>query len=66
LPDPAGFNDDIAAHINTQEAIDKIVKRLDWAYERALEAEQLADNDRIEDAFGKWSSIFKGYFPSYG
>jgi Second Messenger Oligonucleotide or Dinucleotide Synthetase domain len=66
LPDPAGYNDDVAAHVNTQEAIDKIVKRLNWAYETALEAERLADKNRIEAAFGKWSSIFKDYFPSYG
>ncbi|MGY4282597.1 hypothetical protein ACVWXO_001817 [Bradyrhizobium sp. LM2.7] len=66
LPDPAGYNDDVAAHVNTQEAIDKILKRLNWAYETALAAEQLAGNGRIEAAFDKWSSIFKGYFPAHG
>lgn len=66
LPDPAGYNEDVAAHVNTQEAIDNIIKRLKWAYETSLEAERLAQNGRIEAAFGKWSSIFKGYFPAYG
>jgi Second Messenger Oligonucleotide or Dinucleotide Synthetase domain len=37
LSDPAGYSDDVAAHVNTQEAIDKIVKRLEWAYDRAVE-----------------------------
>jgi Second Messenger Oligonucleotide or Dinucleotide Synthetase domain len=65
LPDPAGYSDDVAVHVNTQEAIDKIVKRLNWAYETALKAEELAGGDRVEEAFSKWSSIFKGYFPAY-
>jgi hypothetical protein len=66
LPDPAGYNDDVAAHVNTQDAIDKIVKRLAWAYERAVEAERLAAKDKLESAFAKWESIFKDYFPAYG
>jgi Second Messenger Oligonucleotide or Dinucleotide Synthetase domain len=66
LPDPAGYSDDVAFHVNTQEKIDKIVERLQWAYDRALEAEQFASNDNISGAFGKWDAIFKGYFPAYG
>jgi hypothetical protein len=33
--------------------------------ETALEAEQLAGDDRIKAAFGKWALIFKDYFPAY-
>ena len=66
LPDPAGRSDDVAFHVNTQEKIDKIVERLQWACDRALEAEQLARNGNVTGAFGKWDAIFKGYFPAYG
>jgi hypothetical protein len=65
LPDLAGYSDDVAAHVNTQEAIDKIVQRLEWAYQTAVKAEQLENNGRTEEAFEKWTSIFKGYFPAY-
>jgi Second Messenger Oligonucleotide or Dinucleotide Synthetase domain len=65
LADPAGYSDDVAAYINTQSAIDTIVKRLDWAYERSKEAEALAKNGEIEKAFAKWALIFKDYFPAY-
>jgi hypothetical protein len=66
LPDPAGYSDDVAFHVNTQEKIHKIVERLQWAYDRALEAEGLAGSGNITGAFGKWDAIFKGYFPAYG
>jgi hypothetical protein len=65
LPDPAGYSDDVAAHVNTREAVDKIVQRLAWAHDTAVEAERLASNGYVEQAFEKWGSIFKGYFPSY-
>lgn len=65
LPDPAGYNDDVATHVDTQTAMDEIIKRLDYAYATAVEAETLAQRGRIEDAFAKWNLIFKGYFPAY-
>lgn len=66
LADPAGYSDDVAAHIKTQAEMDNIIKRLSWAYERCLEAEQLAAAGRTEAAFEKWNLVFKGYFPAYG
>lgn len=66
LADPAGYNDDVAPYLNTQVAFDAIVNRLDWAFERAKEAEALAAAGKIEKAFDKWSLIFKDYFPAYG
>lgn len=66
LADPAGYSDDVAAYINTQSQIDSVVQRLDWAYERAREAETLARSGDIKAAYAKWSLIFKGYFPAYG
>jgi hypothetical protein len=65
LADPAGYSDDVAAHVNTQEGIAKIVKRLEWAYDSAVKAELLEDDGRTEEAFDRWGSIFKGYFPTY-
>jgi hypothetical protein len=65
LADPAGYSDDVAAHVNTQEGIAKIVKRLEWAYDTAVKAERLEDDGRTEEAFDRWGSIFKGYFPTY-
>lgn len=65
LPDPAGYSDDVAAHVSKQADIDAIVKRLDWAYERANEAESLARSGDTAKAFDKWSLIFKDYFPAH-
>jgi hypothetical protein len=65
LPDPAGYSDDVAAYVNTRAAMDNIVNRLAWAYETGVETERLAKNGYVEQAFDKWASIFKGYFPSY-
>ena len=65
LPDPAGYSDDVAAHVSKQTEIDAIVKRLDWAYERSKEAEALAAKGDMPKAFEKWSLVFKDYFPAY-
>lgn len=66
LADPAGYSDDVAAHINTTEAMGNIVRRLTFAYNKAREAEKFAENDNIDAAFENWTLIFKGYFPTYG
>jgi hypothetical protein len=65
LADPAGYSDDVAGNVNTAPVMDNLISRLDWAYNRALEAEQLSGAGRLEEAFAKWSLILKGYFPSY-
>ena len=31
LPDPAGYNDDVGAHVNTDAAMNKIIERLNYA-----------------------------------
>lgn len=64
--DPAGYGTDVGAYINTQEKIDAVVTRLDAAHQRAYQAEQLASQGKIGDAFGKWRIIFGNYFPAYG
>lgn len=65
VADPAGYSDDVGAHVTTAAAMDNLISRLDWAYRRAREAEQLAQAGRIEAAFAKWSLILKDYFPAY-
>lgn len=66
LADPAGYSDDVAAYLTKTEEMDRIIGRLDWAYATALEAEQLAANGEIGEAYDKWNLILKGYFPAYG
>lgn len=66
LPDPAGYSDDVASHVNTETQYTDIISRLDWAYSQAAEAERLAATGYIAAAFEKWQMIFDGYFPSYG
>lgn len=63
LADPAGYNDDVAAHVNTQAALDKIVEQLTYAFNIAVEAERLGDTAA---AFDKWRVLLKGYFPAHG
>jgi len=66
LADPAGYSDDVAAYLTKVDEMEKIISRLDWAHARALEAEQLAANGRVREAFEKWGLLLKGYFPAYG
>ena len=63
IADPAGYSDDVGAHVTTSAEMDNLIGRLDWAYTRAREAEQLAQAGAIEAAFAKWSLILKDYFP---
>jgi hypothetical protein len=66
LPDPAGYSDDVGAHVNSAEKIKVLVDRLTWARNRAIEAERLAAEGKIKDAVEKWRLIFPNYFPAYG
>jgi len=66
LPDPAGYGDDVGAHVNTAAEMDQIVRRLDWACARASEAEVDARAGRISAAFEKWRLLVPDYFPAYG
>jgi Second Messenger Oligonucleotide or Dinucleotide Synthetase domain len=66
LADPAGYSDDVAQHINTNEQVDAIVKRLDWALARAQEAEKLAAAGKTADAFARWRQLIPNHFPAYG
>jgi hypothetical protein len=66
VPDPAGYSDDVAAHVQTDEEMNEIIRKLDWAYSVACEAERLGNSGYISSAIDKWKSIFKDCFPAYG
>lgn len=65
LADPAGYSDDVAAHISTQAEIDAITKRLTWAYQAAQSAESLAAAGDPKGAIEKWRLLIPDYFPAY-
>ena len=65
LADPAGYSDDVGAHVNTAAMMDNLISQLDWTYRRALEAEEWTEPSRIQEAFAKWSLILKEYFSAY-
>lgn len=66
VPDPADYSDDVGSHVDKQEAINAVTQRLEFAYERAIEAEALASGNQVEGAYAKWTKVFKEYFPAYG
>jgi hypothetical protein len=64
--DPAGYGSNTGAYLNTQAKLDAVVSRFDTAYARAINAEGLENQGKIEDAFSKWQLVFGSYFPAYG
>lgn len=66
LADPAGYSDDVGAHVDTRAKIDLLVDRLTWARNRASEAEALARAGNVAGAIAKWRLIAPNYFPAYG
>jgi len=62
-PDPAGYQDDVGAYLNTQQNIANAVSRFETAYKRALLAEDWANRYYIKTAKQEWRKIFGGYFP---
>lgn len=66
VPDPAGYSDDVAAYVNSESQMAKLIERLEWARQTAAEAETLEGNGQTIAAYEKWKLIFKDYFPAYG
>lgn len=62
-PDPAGYQGDVGAYLNTQQKIDNAVSRFQTAYKRALQAENWTNRNSITTAIQKWRKIFGSYFP---
>jgi hypothetical protein len=65
VADPAGYSDDVAAHVAGEDQFSAIIERLKWAYTTARDAELRAASGNISGAFEKWQQIFPGYFPAY-
>jgi len=64
--DPAVFDSNVGAYLNTKDKRDEVVSRLETAYTRAKNAQELASKDNIREAFTCWRYIFGDYFPAYG
>lgn len=64
--DPSGYGGNLADYLNTQQKMSDVVSRLETAYNRALEAENLDKQGKTSAAIEKWRMIFGDYFPAYG
>lgn len=64
--DPSGYSGNLADYLNTQQKVNDVVSRLETAYSRAVEAENLEKQGRTSLAVDKWRLIFGDYFPAYG
>lgn len=64
-PDPAGYQEDVGAYINSQEKVNEAVSRFNSALNYSLRAEQSATNGDIKKSFSEWGNIFGDYFPAY-
>lgn len=64
--DPSGYGGNLGDYLDTQKKIDDVVSRLETAYTRAIDAEDLEKKGKIADAIAKWRLIFGDYFPAYG
>lgn len=66
VTDPAGYGGNVGVYLDTKEKLEEVVSRLETAYTRAREAEQLEAAGRTAQAYDKWRLIFDDYFPAYG
>lgn len=64
--DPSGYGGNLADYLNTQQKINDVVSRLETAYNRSVEAENLDKQGKTASAVEKWRMIFGDYFPAYG
>lgn len=64
--DPSGYGGNLADYLNTQQKISDVVSRLETAYNRAIEAENLDKQGKTSVAVEKWRMTFGDYFPTYG
>lgn len=64
--DPSGYGGNLADYLNTQQKIIDVVSRLETAYSRAVDAENLEKQGKTYLAVDKWRLIFGDYFPAYG
>lgn len=65
VQDPVEYGGQINPLRNCQ-TVDNAVGRFETAYNRAIKAEQYAENGNTENAVDEWRKIFGDYFPAYG
>ena len=65
-PDPAGYGGDVGSYINNAAKIQEAVGKFQFAYERAVKAEDYEQRGYTADAVEMWRKVFGDYFPSYG
>lgn len=63
--DPAGYGNEINP-LDNVNTVEDAVSRFTTGYNRALKAEEYANANKIEAAYGEWRKIFGDYFPAYG
>jgi len=66
LPDPAGYDDNLASYLDSQDKIRRAINGIESAYQKAVRAEQLEERGEVVEAISKWKEIFGTYFPAYG
>ena len=66
IDDPAGYGGNLAEYLYNGDTMNQVVRRLETAYARAAQAERLAAESKIYQAYAMWRLIFGDYFPSYG
>lgn len=64
--DPSGYGGNLADYLNTPQKINDVLSRLESAYNRAVEAENLEKQGKTSLAVDKWRLIFGDYFSAYG
>jgi hypothetical protein len=65
--DPAVFDSNVGAYLNTQKKREAVLSRLETAYTRAKKAQELASQGNLQEAFTNWRYIFGDYyFPAFG
>ncbi len=65
VQDPVEYGGQINPLRNCQ-TVDNAVGRFETAYNRAIKAEQYAENGNIQNAVDEWRKIFDDCFPAYG
>ena len=67
IGDPAVFNSNVGAYLNTQEKREAVLSRLETAHTRTKKAQELASRGNVQEAFTNWRYIFGDYyFPAFG
>ncbi|MBL9165624.1 MAG: hypothetical protein JNL18_23070 [Planctomycetaceae bacterium] len=66
VSDPAGYGGNVGNYLDTQVKKDALITKLKAAYDKAIEAENLAKESKISAAYDKWRVVFGDYFPAYG